>query len=273
MKSVESTRPVDRGKRVRRRVTAVTALMALSLGSVAGCAPDKSSDPAFRTPDTSTSAPIYPEMTPRNTPSSSPTQERTEVQHDNFVWASTPIDDNLKEKMRYTLDPECPTSVEDLTHLSVSYWGFDGKQHQGELVVHNDVSTDIVSVMNKLYDAKFPIEKMVLPDVYEGDDDRSMEANNTSGFNCRKIPETDIWAEHAFGRAIDINPQLNPEVFSDGSFDPSNAGEYLNRSKDLPGMIKPDDVVVQAFESIGWSWGGYWNGGHKDYQHFSQSGN
>ena len=37
------------------------------------------------------------------------------------------------------------------------------------------------------------------------------------------------------------------------------------------GMILPNDVVVRAFASIGWEWGGSWNS-LKDFQHFSSNG-
>ena len=49
----------------------------------------------------------------------------------------------------------------------------------------------------------------------EGDDDRSMAANNTSGYNCRRVAGSASWSEHAYGAAIDINPVQNPYVTSD----------------------------------------------------------
>jgi hypothetical protein len=36
-------------------------------------------------------------------------------------------------------------------------------------------------------------------------------------------------------------------------------------------MIADGDVVVTAFASIGWSWGGRWTE-LRDYQHFSANG-
>jgi len=37
-------------------------------------------------------------------------------------------------------------------------------------------------------------------------------------------------------------------------------------------MIHPGDVVVRAFKSIGWGWGGHWTGSVQDLQHFSSNG-
>ena len=52
---------------------------------------------------------------------------------------------------------------------------------------------------------------------------------------------------------------------------PELASTYLDRDDVRPGMITPDGVVVRAFASIGWTWGGTWSS-LKDYQHFSQNG-
>jgi hypothetical protein len=64
---------------------------------------------------------------------------------------------------------------------------------------------------------------MQLVDVYSGDDDRSMAANNTSAFNCRKVAGTSKWSEHAYGRAIDVNPVQNPTSPGPGRSPPQRA--------------------------------------------------
>ena len=53
---------------------------------------------------------------------------------------------------------------------------------------------------------------MRLVDDYGADDDASMAANNTSGFNCRRVAGQRSWSEHAYGAAIDLNPVQNPYV-------------------------------------------------------------
>jgi hypothetical protein len=126
-------------------------------------------------------------------------------------------------------------------------------------------------VFGSLFRARFPIRRMVLVDVYQGDDDGSMAANNTSAFNCRPVTGGTAFSEHSYGWAIDINPVLNPYITSGGGVLPPEGERFADRTLDEPGMIHPGDVVVRAFASIGWRWGGSWSS-IKDYQHFSATG-
>jgi poly-gamma-glutamate synthesis protein (capsule biosynthesis protein) len=167
--------------------------------------------------------------------------------------------------------PGCPVAIADLRVLSLSYWDFDGQRQQGELMVHNDVAKDVVEAFRSLYEDRFPIFRMELVDNFGADDEASMLADNTSAYNCRGIPGSNAWSQHAYGRAVDINPFENPEV-RNGVVDPAPAVRYADRSLQDQGMIHDGDAAVQAFESIGWSWGGYWDE-PKDYQHFSLTGN
>jgi hypothetical protein len=164
----------------------------------------------------------------------------------------------------------CPTSIDDLRVLELSYWGFDGKEHSGLLMVNADVATSVVNAFRRLFDAKFPIHQMELVDKYGADDEKSMLADNTSAYNCRIVPGTDVWSQHSYGTAIDINPFENPEVLGT-SVDPPQAAKYADRSLSDKGMIYAGDKAVKASESVGWSWGGDWDT-PKDYQHFSLSG-
>jgi hypothetical protein len=161
--------------------------------------------------------------------------------------------------------------VEDLRLLTVSYWGFDDRAHAGELVVHRDVARDVIRVFGMLFRARFPIKRMVLVDAYGGDDDRSMAANNTSAFNCRAVTGGSAFSEHSYGLAIDINPSLNPYITSSGAVLPPSAERFADRTLEEPGMIHAGDVVVRAFATVGWEWGGSWSS-IKDYQHFSATG-
>lgn len=174
------------------------------------------------------------------------------------------------ERMTSSWRPGCPVAPEDLRLLTLTHWGFDGAVHRGELVIHEDQARAVKEVFRALFKARFPIKRMELVDVYGGDDDRSMAANNTSGFNCRSVAGSFSWSEHAYGRAIDINPIQNPEVRG-GRVSPPAGAAYLDRSHRARGLIQADDVVVQAFAAVGWGWGGYWTS-LKDYQHFSSTG-
>jgi len=161
--------------------------------------------------------------------------------------------------------------IKDLRYLTMSLWGFDGTAHTGEMVVHENVAGAVVKVFGRLFAARFPMQRMRLVDAYGGDDDRSMAANNTSAFNCRAVTGGTAWSQHAYGWAIDINPVQNPYVSKGGTVLPPEGAKYANRSLSDRGMIHSGDVVVNAFASIGWGWGGSWSG-TRDYQHFSATG-
>jgi hypothetical protein len=181
------------------------------------------------------------------------------------------IDGATRRRMASSWHPGCPVSIQDLRLLSLDYVGFDGRVHTGEMIVHRDVANDVVDVFRKLFDAKFPIRRMRLVDDYGGDDDRSMEADNTSAFNCRPVTGGTSWSEHAYGRAIDVNPVQNPYVTGAGTVEPPAGASYVDRSVKAKGMIHAGDDVVDAFASVGWGWGGSWSN-PTDYQHFSSTG-
>ena len=165
----------------------------------------------------------------------------------------------------------CPVPISGLRLVRASHWGFDGRVHTGVLVVNADSTTSIVSVLRRLYAARFPIRRMRLVDDYGGDDFASIEADNTSAFNCRAATGSTSWSEHAYGHAIDVNPIENPYV-SGGETAHTASVSYLNRSRHRAGMAYPGGVLVEAFRSVGWGWGGDWSGSVHDYQHFSRSG-
>jgi poly-gamma-glutamate synthesis protein (capsule biosynthesis protein) len=166
----------------------------------------------------------------------------------------------------------CPVGLADLRLLTVRHWGFDGLIHSGRLVVHRDSAGAMLGVMRRLYRLHYPIRRMRLIDAYGADDHRSMAADNTSAFNCRFVAgRPGVWSEHAYGRAIDVNPVENPYVA--GSHVTPPAGRpFARRGRHRRGMIHRAGPVVRAFASVGWEWAGNWSG-VKDYQHFSATGN
>jgi hypothetical protein len=165
----------------------------------------------------------------------------------------------------------CPVPLRNLRLLTLGYHGFDGRSHTGRLIVNRSVATRVVAVFRKLYRAGFPIQRMRLIDVYGGNDFRSIEADNTSAFNCRRATGSSSWSNHAYGLAIDINPIENPYVTASGSVAHRASRPFVNRSRIRRGMAYPGGALVKAFDSVGWSWGGYWSG-TRDYQHFSANG-
>jgi hypothetical protein len=165
----------------------------------------------------------------------------------------------------------CPVGLADLRVVRATHWGFDGRVRTGRLVVHRDVASQVVEVLRRLYAARFPIRRMVPVDAYGASDFRSIEADNTSAFNCRHVEGTTRWSEHAYGRAIDLNPIENPYVTSAGTTSHPASRPYLDRSRVRPGMAVEGSTVVRAFDAVGWGWGGRWSS-VRDYQHFSASG-
>ena len=184
-----------------------------------------------------------------------------------FVGTIAPV---TRADLRDSWRPGCPVGPSQLRLLRVGHWDFKGRARVGSIVVRSTEARDVLSVFRKLYAARFPIRRLRLVEAYGGSDDASMAADNTSGFNCRKVSGTARWSAHAYGLAIDINPVENPFVHS-GRVEPPAGRRYLDRSRGRPGMVVSNDVAVRAFASIGWPWGGHWTSS-KDYQHFSATG-
>jgi hypothetical protein len=176
-----------------------------------------------------------------------------------------------RDQLRYSWREGCPVPVSGLRMVTMTFWGFDDRAHTGRLVVNRDVADDVTEIFGQLYEWRFPIERMQPVDAYRASDFDSIEANNTSAFNCRRTTGATSWSKHSYGRAIDLNPRQNPWVEPDGSYAHKNAKGYTTRPLDKPGVINPGDRVVKLFAKHGWQWGGYFSGA-KDYQHFAKGG-
>ncbi len=152
----------------------------------------------------------------------------------------------------------------DLVLIDVQYFSFDSKLHRGQLVISKDLRSDIEKIFRVIRKEKFPVAKVIPIVYYDWDDEKSMADNNTSGFNYRFIAKTKRLSNHSYGKAIDINPLLNPYIRRDlhqpeGSvYDPSR-----------PGTITNNSFLVNEFKKLGWEWGGEWKNS-KDYQHFEK---
>ncbi len=200
-----------------------------------------------------------------------------EIENTETYFTASPITDELYERINgcsYVENDDI--ALEDLRYLQVLHIGFDGEAHVGELIVNEAIADDILEIMQQLYENQYPIERMTLVDEYGGDDELSMQANNTSCFNYRTVEGSDNLSKHSYGLAIDINPFYNPCVrtYADGSTKsfPEGSGEYADRSKDFPYKIDKDDLCYRLFTEHGFRWGGAWNS-LKDYQHFDKAVN
>jgi D-alanyl-D-alanine carboxypeptidase-like protein len=179
-----------------------------------------------------------------------------------------PVTPRIRARSTWSL--ACPVALDDLRYLTVSFRGFDGAAHTGELMVAASEADGIVSVFRALYAARFPIEEMRIPTRRDLDAHPTGDGNNTGAFVCRPTVGATSWSAHAYGLAIDVNPFMNPYQRDDVVL-PELASSYLRRDWRRPGMFGPDSMVVREFARIGWSWGGAWRT-LKDYQHFSATG-
>jgi hypothetical protein len=160
----------------------------------------------------------------------------------------------------------CPVGRDALRRLDVNHWTFNGSIRRGAIVAHADAIDDIAEVLGELFEVSFPIAKMKPVEEYDGDVYRSLEANNTSAFNCRRPEQINApvrHSPHANGRAVDINPRQNPWV------DPRCQcwiPSKMHASRDdAPGKVVKDGEPHRLFVERGWIWQ---NIKVPDYMHF-----
>jgi hypothetical protein len=165
---------------------------------------------------------------------------------------------------------DCPVAAADLRYLTVSFRGFDGRAHTGELLVNARAAHDLVTVFAQLFAADFPIERMRISSAAELNAPPTGDTNTTEAFACRPVRGHTAWSQHAYGLAVDVNPFQNP-YHKDQVVLPELATAYLDRAEARRGMVQPGGPVVRAFAAIGWKWGGDYRS-LKDYMHFSATG-
>ncbi|NIH81816.1 hypothetical protein FHX46_004346 [Amycolatopsis viridis] len=171
---------------------------------------------------------------------------------------------------RSTWQSACPVPASALRYLTMSFWGFDGRAHTGEMLVNASVAGDVTRVFGQLFQARFAIEEMRVTSPAELDAPPTGDGNNTSAFVCRPVRGQTNWSAHAYGLAIDLDPFCNPYTKGDLVL-PELSSAYLDRSWVRPGMVEPGDATVRAFAAIGWSWGGAWRE-PTDRMHFTATG-
>lgn len=157
--------------------------------------------------------------------------------------------DSLSRKIKEQLKDvyENPSSEEALKHMvwiEVPVWRLkDGRKvpDREKIQVLDLLADEVKEIFEEIYRGKekFPIKYL-------------------NGYSWRGS----LKSLHSTGRAIDINPEENPQVTS--------AGKVLVGKKWEPGenpySIKPDGDVVKAFTKRGWTWGADFK--TKDYMHF-----
>lgn len=160
-----------------------------------------------------------------------------------------------------------PEAVAALRLIDVRHWSFDGRLHAGQLVVHRDLAADVRAIFDWIERSRFPVAKAVPIVRYGWSDDASMADNNTSAFNYRLVEGTERLSLHALGRAVDLNPRVNPVIYGDGRISPPGAAYRPG----APGTVTPAHPLMEEFRGRGWTWGGDFEA-LKDYHHFEKRG-
>ncbi len=196
---------------------------------------------------------------------------------DAFFWQA-PLDDATFARIYgKSYRDGCPVSREDLRYMQLLHYDLEGNIHVGEMISNRHITDVLLSVFRQLYDARYPIEKMILVDEYDANDEASSSDNNTSCFNFRSVANTNRLSYHARGLAVNINPLYNPYIISGYNTDeekictPAAGVRYLDRTQDFPYKIDPDDLCVRLFKEAGFTWGGEWKY-TPDYMHFDCRG-
>ena len=189
-------------------------------------------------------------------------------------FSTVPIDSAVFVRMSgRSYKDGCPVAVDDLRYLRVLHKDLSGRTLVGEMVANRSIADDLLEIFRALYDAGYPIERMRLIDDYDGDDEASMLANNSSCFNYRRKAHMISVSKHAYGEAVDINPLYNPyyRVTPAGAriIEPASAAPYVDRAADFPYKIERGDLCHRLFLEHGFHWGGSWTRS-KDYQHFER---
>ena len=185
------------------------------------------------------------------------------------VFSSMPIPDSVAARMHGVSYPEgAEIQLDELCYLQLSYIDFEGTPRVGEMVCNQAIAEDLVAIFKALYDARYPIRSIRLIDDFGGDDEASMEADNTSCFNSRRKTGMKSLSKHALGMAVDINPLENPYVRG-SRVKPSGSAVFADRSRDFPHKIDKEDLCYRLFREHGFSWGGSWRS-VRDYQHFEK---
>ena len=167
----------------------------------------------------------------------------------------------------------CPVHLFDLRYINVNHLNFEGQTVSGEIIVHKDIADEVVNIFSELYEIGYPIRQMRLVSDFKANDWQSIEASNTSAFNCRPVTgNKKKWSKHAYGKAIDINPIENPYISRKGHISHKASWKYkkrvhrVNTYADRAVLLK-HDKATKIFKKYGWKWGGDWRT-VKDYQHF-----
>lgn len=186
------------------------------------------------------------------------------------TWKAIPIPDTIWDSMQGKSVPaNCTTPRSALRYIRIMHINKEGKPQSGEIICNKSIANDLIEIFKELFNAGYRIERVELIDKYDANDEKSMEANNTSCFNFRLMTGSSTKvSKHGLGMAIDINPLYNPYV-KGNRVEPRIAQPYTKRNKKFPMKIDTSDLCYKLFIKHGFHWGGSWRSS-KDYQHFEK---
>ena len=162
----------------------------------------------------------------------------------------------------------CPVGPSRLRTVSMNFYGTDKRMHRGVMVIRTDLTGEVKEAFGRALGVRFPLARMRNPNAYGGNDPKQMRADNTSGFNCRKVVGNPYrQSPHSYGIAIDVNPRQNPYRDPTGRWWPENGTSYIDRTPRRGGMLSSRSTLVRALQADDFFWGGRWSPG-RDYQHF-----
>lgn len=163
--------------------------------------------------------------------------------------------------------PECPVQQRSqLRRVDLDFVDFNGNTRRGHLIVRRDTAHSVKRIFVRLYQLRFPIRRMEGVEQFDGDANRSLTADNTSAYNCRRANQTNSpfrTSPHANGRAVDINPRENP--WMDPRCDCWRPGPWHAQRNPAPGKVLRGGQVWTLFKQEGWTWQ---NIDVPDYMHF-----
>ena len=182
------------------------------------------------------------------------------------------VDDTTGSDVAKTYRKGCPVGPSKLSTIHLNYYGRDKDMHRGVIIVRTDLRQEIIRGFSTALEHRYPVAKMKNPNTYGGNDPRQMKANNTSGFNCRKVVGNPYkMSPHSYGIAIDVNTVQNPYRDGHGKWWPSKGKKYRDRTPLRWGMLGKKSWLTRSLRKDHFFWGGLWNPG-RDYQHFEYRG-
>lgn len=162
----------------------------------------------------------------------------------------------------------CPVPYDELRMVWVTYIDFHGVAHEGSITVNASIAERTQTIFHTLYDRRFRIQAMSPMAVNMPG--RTSFTIVTGGYNCRPITGGTKLSQHAYGLAVDVNPEQNP-LLTYGRSTMTTARPYLNRRAYRMGMVHGGAGVATVFTANGLHWAGNWSAARHDLMHFSST--